>query len=186
MLLKRYEEQALLFNSNFTEAAGPGLTAYRGDLVLTEGEVADASGRRKPPTASVRQAVLLATADKLVLAAGLLDELAKLPLFVERYGADFAPDMQAVFFVNNIGKPVRVTLGGVKFQLLPLEDGMVWNELLEELRLEKSDLKGQSAGEKVATVCSSLKSFALKGAEATLEAALADTIEVRHGGRGPV
>ncbi|PTD97734.1 hypothetical protein [Pseudothauera lacus] len=186
MLLKRYEEQNLLFNSNFTEAAGAGLTAYRGDLVLTEGEIADASGRRKPPTASVRQSVLLANAEKLVLAAGLLDDIAKLPLFVERYGKDFAADMQAVFFVNNIGKAMQLTLDGVGFKLLPLEDGMVWNELLEELRLEKGDLKGQSAGEKVATVCSALKDYKPRGAEVALEAALADTIEVRHGGRGPV
>ena len=186
MLLKRYEEQNLLFNSNFTEPAGAGLTAYRGDLVLTEGEVADASGRRKPPTASVRQAVLLAGDDKLMLAAGQLDEIAKLPLFVERYAADFASDMQAVFFVNNIGKPMQLALGGVTFRLLPLEDGMVWNELLEELRLEKGDLRGQSAGEKVATVCAALKDYKARGAEVALEAALADTIEVKHGGRGPV
>lgn len=186
MLLKRYEEQNLLFNSNFTEPAGAGLSAYRGDLVLTEGEVADASGRRKPPTASVRQSVLLASADKLVLAAGLLDDVAKLPLFVERYGGDFAADMQALFFVNNIGKPMQLALGGVTFRLLPLEDGMVWNELLEELRLEKGDLKGQSAGEKVATVCEALKGHKAQGAVVALEAALADTIEVKHGGRGPV
>ncbi|THF64696.1 hypothetical protein E6C76_11645 [Pseudothauera nasutitermitis] len=186
MPLKRYEEQGLLFNSNFTEAAGPGLSAYRGDLVLTEGEVADASGRRKPPTASVRQAVLLGSADKLVFAAGLLDDVAKLPLFIERYSADFAADMHAVFFVNNIGKPLRLSLPGVKACLLPLEDGMVWNELLEELRLEKGDLKGQSAGEKVATVCSALKDYKPRGEEVSLETALASTIEVKHGGRGPV
>jgi hypothetical protein len=49
MLLDTFETQGLLFNSNFKDAAGAGLQAYRGDLVLIEGEVADTMGRRKPP-----------------------------------------------------------------------------------------------------------------------------------------
>ena len=187
MILKTYEEKGLLFNSNFTEPAGaPGLFAYRGDLVLVEGDVADASGRRKPPTSTIRQSVLLADGDKLVLSAGLLEDIARLPIFVERYAADFAPDMSAVFFVANIAKPIQVTIEGIRFALIPLEDGMVWNELLDELSLEKSDLKGQSAGEKVATVQAALKTHSPKGEAVTLETALANTIEVKRGGRGPV
>ncbi|MFN4062660.1 hypothetical protein GO613_14730 [Azoarcus communis] len=187
MILQSYEEKGLLFNSNFTESAGaPDLFAYRGDLVLVEGEIGDSSGRRKPPVATIRQSVLLAKGDKLTLAAGLFDDIARLPLFVERYAADLAPDAKVLFFVNNIGKPLSLTLDGVRYALLPLEDGMVWNELLEELAIEKSDLKGQSAGEKVATVCSAMKDYKFKGDEATLEVALASTIEVKRSGRGPV
>lgn len=187
MILQSYEQQGLLFNSNFTESAGaPDLFAYRGDLVLVQGEVGDASGRRKPPTATVRQSVLLADGDKLKLAAGLLEEIARLPVFVERYASDLAADARVIFFVANIGKPLQLVLNDVRYVLLPLEDGMVWNELLDELHIEKSDLKGQSAGEKVATVCAALKDYRVKGSEVTLEAALADTIEVRRGGRGPV
>lgn len=187
MLLKTYEKKGLLFNSNFTEPAGVADTfAYRGDLVLVEGDIADASGRRKPPTATIRQSVLLAKGDKLVLAAGLFDDIARLPVFVKRYGADFAPEMHAVFFVSNIAKPMKLKLEGIEFALIPLEDGMVWNELLDELGIEKSELKGQSAGEKVATVHAAFKSHALKGTELTLEAALESTIEVKRGGRGPV
>ncbi|MFZ1246593.1 MAG: hypothetical protein WAR41_16140 [Azonexus sp.] len=49
MSLDRYE--SLFFNANFKEASSePGLIAYRGELILQEGEVADANGRRKPPT----------------------------------------------------------------------------------------------------------------------------------------
>lgn len=187
MILKSYEEKGLLFNSNFTEPAGePGLFAYRGDLVLVEGDVADASGRRKPPTATIRQAVILAEGDKLVLVSGLFEDIARLPVFVERYAADFAPDMSAVFFVANIAKPIKLDLNGIRFALIPLEDGMVWNELLDELSLEKADLKGQSAGEKVATVKAALKNHVAKGEEVSLETALASTIEVKRGGRGPV
>ncbi|MDO9597583.1 MAG: hypothetical protein Q7J47_07670 [Azoarcus sp.] len=187
MILQRYEQQGLLFNSNFTESAGaPDLFAYRGDLVLVQGEVGDASGRRKPPVATVRQSVLLADGDKLKLAAGLLDDIARLPVFIERYAADFAPDVKVIFFVSNIGKPVQLSLDGIRYALLPLEDGMVWNELLDELNIEKSELKSQSAGEKVATIGTAFQGYKAKGNEVTLEAALADTIEVKRGGRGPV
>lgn len=187
MIFKTYEEKGLLFNSNFTEPAGaPGLFAYRGDLVLVEGEVADASGRRKPPTATVRQSVLLADGDKLILASGLLEDINRLPIFVDRYAADFAPDISAVFFVANIAKPLKLTLANISFALIPLEDGMVWNELLEELSIEKSDLKGQSAGEKVATVKEALKGYKGKGEEVSLETAISRAIEVQRGGRGPV
>lgn len=187
MILKSYEQQGLLFNSNFTESAGaPGLFAYRGDLVLIQGEVGDASGRRKPPTATVRQSVLLADGDKLTFAAGLLDDIARLPVFIERYAADFAPAVKVLFFVNNIARPIQLSLDGVRYALLPLEDGMVWNELLDELSLEKSELKSQSAGEKVATVSAAFSTYTAKGKEVSLEAALADTIEVKRGGRGPV
>ena len=60
MLLDTYETQGLLFNSNFKDSVGAGQQAYRGDLVLIEGEVADAMGRRKPPLATMIGAVLLA------------------------------------------------------------------------------------------------------------------------------
>ena len=55
MLLKRYEP--LLFNANFTETSSNGqYVAYRGELVLRDGEGADAQGRRihVPPTISPR------------------------------------------------------------------------------------------------------------------------------------
>ena len=47
MLLNRYEPY--FFNSNFREATSQaGWEAYRGELVVQEGEVADAQGRRRP------------------------------------------------------------------------------------------------------------------------------------------
>jgi hypothetical protein len=149
MLLDTFESQGLLFNSNFKDSAGSGLQAYRGDLVLIEGEVADAMGRRKPPLATMIGAVLLADESKLKFVAGSLDEITHLGAFVDKFAPHFAPDMATLLFVVNIAKPMRVELAGIGFILLPLFDGMVWNELVDELNLDKSDFKGQSSGEKV-------------------------------------
>ncbi len=186
MLFDRYEQQGLFVNMNFKEATTKGQQAYRGDLVLVEGEVADASGRRKPPTSTLRQSVLLQGDDKLLLVVGFLDELGKIDAFVERYTPDFAPDIRLMFFVGNIGKALQVELGAVRASLIPLDDGMVWNELLEELRLEKDDLKGKSSAEKVATVFGSVASYKAKGDSVSLAEALTRTVEVKRSGRGPV
>ncbi|MCF0017218.1 hypothetical protein LZ639_17975 [Pseudomonas stutzeri] len=49
MLLKTYETQNLLCNVSVNGATTtPDTYAFRGDLVLEEGEIADASGRRPP------------------------------------------------------------------------------------------------------------------------------------------
>ena len=78
MLLDRYEP--FFFNANFKEAASEaGSVAYRGELVLMEGEVADAQGRRKPPHEILKQAAVLAAGDELKLITGSLDALQHFP-----------------------------------------------------------------------------------------------------------
>ena len=66
MLLKKYEELCLLCNLSVNGATTqPGVYAYRGDLVLEEGEIADDQGRRLPPTAVIKQATVLVKDDKI-------------------------------------------------------------------------------------------------------------------------
>ncbi|MBS4095965.1 MAG: hypothetical protein KGZ83_03895 [Sulfuricella sp.] len=152
MLLDSLEAQGLLYNSNFKEDVGTDWQAYRGDLVLIEGEVADSLGRRKPPVATLVGAVLLADATQLKFMTGSLDEVAHLVPLMAKYGPFLTPGMRTLLYVVNIDAPMQVEADGVHFVLLPLADGLVWNELMDELRLEKGDFKGQSSGEKVATV----------------------------------
>ncbi|HNX72446.1 hypothetical protein, partial [Rivihabitans pingtungensis] len=64
MLMTRYEP--LIFNANFTETSSDGkYVAYRGELTICEGEVADAQGRRKPPTEVLKQVAVLGEGDSL-------------------------------------------------------------------------------------------------------------------------
>lgn len=172
MLLDTYETQGLLFNSNFKDNAGANLQAYRGDLVLIEGEIADAMGRRKPPLATMIGAVLLSDAEKLKFVSGSLDEVAQMTAFIDKYQSDFAPGMGALLFVVNLAKPLQVEMAGVNFILLPLADGLAWNELVDELRLEKGDFKGQSSGEKVHTLYKAFQDYRPRGETTTFEQAL--------------
>lgn len=161
MLLTRYEQEQLLFNANLKGNTSQADTeAYRGDLVLEEGEIADIQGRRKPPHSVVKQVALLATAGKLTFVSGFMEKIESLPLFADKYGKDLAEGAPIVLFVENIAAPLHVTYHGANYALIPMLEGenTVWNELLEMLGLEKGDFKGQSAEDKVLTVYEAVKS----------------------------
>lgn len=186
MLLDNYEKSGLLFNANFKEGAAGGMQAYRGDLVVVEGEIADEEGRRKPPEVLLKAAVMLASGDKLKLLAGSLDDLSDIESMIAKYKPDFADDVKAVLYVVNVAKPSVATADGVDYVLIPMTDGLVWNELADELALEKSDFKGQGAGEKVATLFGAMKDYRPKYEAMTLADALARKTDTKRQDRGPV
>lgn len=190
MLLNRYDEQALLTNTNVKDkTTQPNLDAYRGDLVLEEGEIADALGRRLPPLSFIKQAALLTGVDKIIFISGFLEKLEFLPLFYDKYGADVAEDLVAVFYVENIPKSIQVKYNGIHHVLIPMVEGegTVWNEFNEELALEKTDFKGQSAADKVITVYKTAKTdYKPKYPEVSWDEALAQVIEVKKELRGAV
>lgn len=187
MLLDRYEQNGLLFNTNFKESAAGGAIAYRGELVLKQGEVADAQGRRKPPTAVLKQAVMLAEGDNLKLVSGFLDELQDLGAFFDLYQGDLKADTLAIFFVVNIPKPLLISAHGATLAAIPLVEGMVWNELIDAVGLEKGDFKGQSSAGKVLTLYQALLAdFKPKYPSLPYAEALGTTIAVKREIRGAV
>lgn len=87
-------------------------------------------------------------------------------------------DTALLFYVEDITESMKIDHEGFTLQLLPYPGGMVWNELLETLYLEKSDLKGQSGEEKVVTLYEASKDFDIKTAAIGFDDAAAKTIEV--------
>lgn len=187
MLLDRYEKEQLLFNMNFKEATTQaGVAAYRGELVVIEGEVGDAQGRRKPPVAVLRQASLLADGDQLAFLSGSLDDVLNLKDLLAKYQPDFKAGATVVLFIVNIPNEVTFEEAGVRFYLIPLQDGMAWTELCERLGLEKGDFKGQSAADKVLTVVNALADYKPKFALSSVAEAIASRNDAKRDGRGPV
>lgn len=188
MLLEKFEQDGVLFNTNFMEKTSEaGKTAYRGELVLIEGEVADAQGRRKPPVSVLRHAVLLSDHNKLALALGCLDHLAQLQTFIDKYKGDFAPGMKGIFFVVDLKDAQQIEAEGAHFVMIPLVEGVAWNEMVDELAMEKSDFKGMSAGDKVLTLFNALSDYAPKYPYAgSMATALAHTADIKREGRGAV
>jgi len=190
MLLSRFEENQLLTNVNVREKTStPNLDAYRGDLVLVEGEIADSMGRRGPPILVMKQVAMLTTEDKIIFISGFLEKLESLPVFYEKYAEYVAEGMVAAIYVENIPDPIQVKYQGIHHYLLPMIEGdaTVWNDFNETLGLEKSDFKGQSAGDKVITVYESAKGdYKPKYPEVSWEEALGKVIEVKKALRGAV
>ncbi|MGE5490830.1 MAG: hypothetical protein ACM31P_06065 [Actinomycetota bacterium] len=185
MLFDRYEQDGLLFNTNFKESAG-SLAAYRGELVLIPGEVADAQGRRKPPHALLKQAVALAEGESIKFLTGSLDELQHLGELAARYKGNLKSDTQAILFVVNIPKPLIIAIEGVNVIAIPLVEGIPWNELMETAGLEKGDFKGQSSAEKVVTLFKALDDFKPNYPSVSYAEALATTNNAKRDVRGAV
>jgi len=187
VILDKYDQAGLLFNTNFKESApAEGVFGYRGELVLIEGEVADDQGRTKPPVALMRHTVLLEKDDKLTFVVGVLDQLELINSFIEKYKADFADEIKVLFYVVNITTPMQVEIEGVNFVLIPLVQGVAWNELIDELGLEKSDFKGQKPAEKIMTALEEFKSYSPEFEVFSLEQALTMTVEIKWEAHGAV
>ena len=185
MLFDSYEQKGLLFNMNFKESED-GFAAYRGDLVLELGEVGDAHGHRKPPVYTIKNTIVLAEKDKIKLYVGSLDELSLLPKMLDYYKTDFAADVRIILFVVNINKPMVIETDGLNIAAIGMQEGLIWNELIDIAALDKSDFKGQSATEKIVTVYKALSDYKPKGNKVSFADALTRTVELKRAGRGPV
>lgn len=185
MLLDTYEERGAFFNINFKATASNGMHAYRGELVLVDGEVADASGRRKAPTSLVRDVVLLEQEGKLKMVVGGLDAVADIQLFIERYSGDLASDASVFLLAPNAHTEAKIEISGVSGYLLPWE-AMVWAQFTEELRLEKSDFKGLSAADKVTTAYEEFLDYAPSFPFIPLEEMLANATSAKKETHGAI
>lgn len=188
MLLTQYEQNGLLFNVNFTEKTSyTGMTAYRGELVIIEGEVADAQGRRKPPVAVMRHAILLTQDDnKLAMLVGCIDHFALIEPLLARFGKDLAENAKVLLYVVDMTKPAQVEINGINIILIPLTNGVAWNELMDELALEKSDFKGQSTGDKIHTAWQAFGDYKPKYPTVSMDEAAGFTADIKREAFGAV
>lgn len=189
MLLENIDKQGLTFITSVLGATSDkAIWAYRGDLVLIAGSLREGSETdRKPPELLLYQTAILADSDKFIFVSGLFHELQHLPMFIEKYSDALTTDTVTLFFVENINEKIQVVLNGINFKFLPYKEGMVWNETLDVLYIEKADLKGQSAEDKVVTVYDAAKTFSTKTETISFEDALGKTFVVEKDlAAGPV
>ncbi|MGD0961482.1 MAG: hypothetical protein ABSB19_16860 [Methylomonas sp.] len=191
MLLEKYNSQGLLWITTLVgKTTTPGLSAFRGDLILIAGAMHEGSSNvhdRKTPELVINQAAVLADSDKIIFINGLFYKLEHLPIFVEKYRDAVTPETVALLYVENIVEPMQIEYEGITFKLLPYKEGMVWNETLEALYIEKADLKGQSGEDKVITMYNEAKNFKIKTPPIALKEGLSKTIEVKKDlSSGPV
>lgn len=189
MLLENYDKQGLLFITSVLGAtSNKGVTAFRGDLVLKQGALREGSTTdRKPPELVLHQAAILGDSEKLIFVSGLFFHLQELPIFIEKYRDALKPETVTLFFAENIANPMQMEVDGISFKFVPYKEGMIWNETLDLLYIEKGDLKSLSAEDKVVTVFEAAKGYSTKTDTISLADALTKTIVVKkEAGVGPV
>lgn len=185
MIIKQFEQRGLLLNIAFVQEAGAADTlGFRGRLALVEAEAGDSAGNRKTPGIVMEQTILLSEGDHLKLLAGSLDRLQDLPALVSMYGDAITPETLAIIYVVNATAAMQVEFNGCNFALIPMQEGVAWNELMDSAGLEKSDMKKKSSGEKVMTLYKGLSGFKAKGESMSFDDALANTADIKRVERG--
>ena len=140
----RLESEGRLLNPVLKAATKkPGRIGFRGELALRFApKMADEA---RPPELTCDQVIAVAQegSDKLPFFAGYLLNFAHLKDVAEVLGNTLSAGGKYFLFCNNIdlSKKYQVALGGAVFYVLPIDESTVYNELLELLYLERTELK---------------------------------------------
>lgn len=140
----RLELEGRLLNAVLkTATRKPGRFGFRGELALKFApKLADEA---RPPELSADQVMAVAQAGEATLPflAAYLLSFEHLGDLAATLGDCLRPAGKYFAFCNNIDLSSRyqVPVGGVMFYVLPIDEATVYNELLELLYLEKSELK---------------------------------------------
>lgn len=121
----------------------PGRFGFRGEFAIKFAPQLADEARPPEVTADQVMAITQEGTDGIPFFAGYLLSFEYLKPLADALGDALRPDGKYFLFCNNIDllKKYQVPYGGATFYVLPLDEGTVYNELLEVLRLEKNDLK---------------------------------------------
>ncbi len=167
------EQQKKLFSPVFSGKTGkPGTFGFRGNLVLKE--AAKYADEARPPEIMADQVVLTANSEKIPFFGCHVDSLAHLELIVETLKPYLDPQGKFFVFAGNIdiSEKYFIELGGFEFNILPLDEATVWNELLECFNLDRGNIKKLGSGEKIDALADASLKFSGKFENITFEKGL--------------
>lgn len=179
----RLEQEKRLQNPVFRgEINAKGRFGFRGEIAIKFApSIADEA---RPPETVAQQVITGAEAgqDKINFLACYLLSFGYLPDLVDVLGDTLTPDGKYFMFCNNIDlrKRYQVTVNGISFYILPIDEATVYNELLELLYLERGDLKKLDTAGKIDRIMDTALSFTDKFPEIGLEECLATMGPVRN------
>ena len=136
-----------------------GRTGFRGDfaLIFTPSK----ADEKRPPELTSDQVMASADGDKIDFYAGYLHSFESLSTLSEVVGPHLAPGGKFFAFCNNIDllSKFTVELNGITYFVLPIDEATVYNELLELLYLDKTDLKKLDTSGKLDAVANAAAKF---------------------------
>jgi hypothetical protein len=136
-----------------------GRVAFRGEMALKF--TPSLAGEKRPPETKADQVILATEGDKITYFSCHVASLAHLEQVMELMGADMVPSGRYFLFAGNldISKKYLIDMNGIPFNVLPLDEATVYNELLDLFYLEKGDLKKMSGEEKIDAIIKGASSF---------------------------
>lgn len=181
--LGRLEAEGRLLNSVLK---GPtrkaGRIGFRGDIALKF--AAKRADEARPPEISTDQVIAAAHEGESHLAfmSAFLLSFEHLQLLAEVLGDVLSPKGKYFLFCDNIdiSKRYQVDFGGASFYILPIDEATVYNETLELLYLEKTELKRLDTAGKVDAIADKAASFSQTFAKISFEEGLALMGPVRN------
>jgi hypothetical protein len=158
----RLEKEGRLLNAVLkgpTERAGR--FGFRGELAIRFAQ--QFADEKRPPELSADQVIAVATADdrKIPFLAAYLHSFESLTAMAEVLKGLLSPEGKYFIFCNNIDllSKYLVEIDGVTFNILPIDEATVYNELLELLYLDKTALKRASTGGKIDAIADAAAKF---------------------------
>ena len=158
----RLESEGRLLNPVLKGATKkPGRFGFRGELALRFApKLADEA---RPPELTCDQVIAIAEAGnpKLPFFAGYLLNFAHLKDIAEVLGDTLTAGGKYFVFCNNIdlSKKYQVALKGALFYVLPIDEATLYNELLDLLYLERTELKKLDTASKIDRIADTAAKF---------------------------
>lgn len=142
---------------------------FRGEIALKF--AAQLADEARPPEIAAFQTMFAASGGKFDFLACELDSLAYLENLREVLGDFLKPDGQYFAFAGNvdISKKYAINLDGIPFNVFPLDEATVYNELLDLIGLERTDLKKLDTGAKLDKIAEAAARYRGKLPEVSFE-----------------
>jgi len=136
-----------------------GRFAFRGEFALKL--TPTIAGEKRPPEVKADQVIIATEGGKIAFFSCHVASLAHLALVVECLGKDMTANGHYYVFAGNldISKKYLIDMNGIPFNVLPLDEATVYNELLDLFYLEKGDLKKMGGEEKVDAIVNAAAAF---------------------------
>ncbi len=139
----------------------PGRFGFRGELAIKFAQ--QFADEKRPPELSADQVIAVAMEgeDNIPFLAAYLHSFESLTAMAEVLNGLLTPEGKYFIFCNNIDLLSKyvVEIDGVTFNILPIDEATVYNELLELLYLDKSELKRKSTGGKIDAIFDAATKF---------------------------
>lgn len=179
----RLEAEGRLLNSVLKSATHrPGRFGFRGDVALKfQTKLADEA---RPPEICAEQVIAAANVGEPGLAffCGFLLSFEYLKRVADVLGDLLTPTGKYFLFCDNVdlAKRYQIQYGGANFYVLPIDEATVYNEMLELLYLEKTELKKLDTAGKTDAVADKAAAFSQTFPEISFEEGLKRMGPVRN------